>query len=402
MASTKRSDGEGSIYPRHRPDCERPTNARGEPACKCPWQAVLVVNWRDGKPIRRKASASSKAGAATRLREMREKLAHGRLPTQRVPTVEEWTTYWLEQVATTRNRPSTLKAYRTYVNRYIIPLLGQRRLDRLTPEHLQAAWDELATNGCPDKENAKPLSSTSIHQAHVILARALKVAQQRGYVTKNVATLMDAPPVNTAKMEVLTKDQARRVVETAHGRRNAARWTVAFTLGLRQGEALGLRWSDVDLDAGTVKVQHSLGRVTGEGLVLGAVKSKTGVRTIVLPRPLLADLKAHRSAQATERLAAGTAWEDSDYVFTSTAGRPIDSKADWTAWRALTDEAGVPPVRLHAARHTAITMLLAMGVPPQVVKEIAGHAKFSTTEVYVDKVDELHMDAAEKMAAFWD
>lgn len=408
MATKKRSDGEGSIYQRHKTSCERPIDARGNATCKCPWQAVLVTGFRTNPaggrplPVRKKATAATKTGAAAKLRQMREDIANGRLPAGQVPTVGQWMTYWLTQVVPDRNRPSTIRAYSTYVNRYIIPLLGDVKLDRLSPEHLQAAWRSLAVDGCPGKDNAKPLSPTSVHQAHVILSRALKVAQQRGYVTKNAATLMDAPSISTATMEVLTKDDARKVVTVAREKRNAARWTVAFTLGLRQGEALGLRWDDVDLERSTIHVRHSLGRVTGQGLVLGEVKSRTGNRTIVLPKPLLADLKAHRTAQNAERLAAGTWWHDSGFVFAMPDGRPIDSKYDWTTWRALLSEAGVPAVRLHAARHTAITMLLALGVAPLVVKEIAGHAKFSTTEVYVDKVDELHLDAAEKMAAFWD
>lgn len=396
MASTKRSDGEGSVYQRHRPECDR---AKG---CPCPWQGVLVTGWIDRKPIRKKVSGKSKAAVATRLRELREKVEHGHLPSGRVPTVAEWMTYWLENIVTKENRPSTVAAYRTYVNRYIIPLLGRHRLDRLTPEHIGAAWDVLATEGCPGKVAARPLSATSIHQAHAILSAALKVAIMRRVLVHNPATMMKAPSKGDQRIVVLTKVQAKRVVAVAHEHRNTARWTVAFTLGLRQGEALGLRWEDIDLEGGTMRIRNALGRVTGKGLVLGPVKSKSGERVIALPKPMLADLKAHRAAQNAERLAAGNWWNEGDYVFANIDGRPIDPKADWTTWRERLAEAQVPMVRLHAARHTAITMMLAMGVPPLVVKEIAGHAKFSTTEAYNEKVDELHLDAAEKMAAFWD
>lgn len=387
MASKTRTNGQGSVYY----DKSRDR-----------WIGVYVATWRDGRPVRRKVSAKTKTAANAKLRTLLDQIHDGTLPSGRVPTVREWMTYWLTNVAARKNRPSTLAAYGTYVNRYIIPLLGDRRLDRLTPEHIDAAWEHLTTIGCPGKDNPRPLSPTSAHQAHVILSRALKVARERGHVRDNIASLMDAPSVADTKVEVLTKAQARSVVEVAQRRRNAARWTVAFSLGLRQGEALGLRWEDVDLERGILRVAHSLGRVTGKGLVLGPVKSRTGQRTIALPRPLLAELKAHRVAQNAERLAAGSFWTDHDYVFATETGAPIDAKRDWRAWRELLADAEVPIVRLHAARHTAITMLLAMGVPPQVVKEIAGHAKFSTTEGYVDRVDELHLDAAQKMAAFWD
>jgi integrase len=400
MASKTTSDGEGSVQRRHKPDC--PHKSDRDAKCACPWQGVLVVGWTvDKKPIRKKVTARSKSAAKAKLRDLRDRIKGGQLPSGRVPTVAEWLTYWLENVALER-RTSTVQAYRTYVNRYLIPLLGRHRLDRLTPEHISAAWTELRTNGCPGKVGAKPLSPTSVHQAHVILVRALKVAQQRHNLVHNPAALMDAPSKADTKIVVLTKAQAKRVVEVAREHRNAARWTVAFTLGLRQGEALGLRWQDVDLEQGRIHVQSALGRVTGKGLVLGPVKSSSGNRTLVMPGPLLAEMKAHRAAQNAERLAAGNWWHEGDYVFANLDGKPIDPKADWTAWRERLTAAGVPLVRLHAARHSAITMALALGTPPQVVKEWAGHAKFSTTEGYVDTVDELHMDAAERMAAFWD
>lgn len=386
MASKKRSDGEGSVYY---------DKARDR------WVGVLVTGWRDGKPIRKKVSARSQTTAKSRLRELRDKVEHGHLPGGRVPTVAEWMTYWLESIAAKKNRPSTVAAYTTYVTRYINPLLGAHRLDRLTPEHITQAWAELATTGCPGKALAKPLSPTTIHQAHVILSRALKVAVQRGHVTRNAATLMDAPAIGDAEIEVLTLDQARRVIDAAQGRRNAARTTVAFALGLRQGEALGLRWADVDLDAGMLTVSKSLGRVKGQGLVLGPTKSKKP-RPIALPTNLVADLRAQRKAQAAERLAAGSWWRDHDLVFCQPDGRPIDPKADWQAWRELLASAQVPTVRLHAARHTAATMLLALGTPEKVVMETLGHSRASITHGYQKRVDALHVAAAEKVdGALW-
>lgn len=385
MASKNRSDGEGSIHY----DKSRDR-----------WVGVFVVGWRDEKPIRRKVSATSRAGAATKLRKLREDIEGGTLSTSKPVTVEKWLTYWLEEIVAHRNTPNTQRTYRTYVTRYIIPLLGHHRLDRLTPEHVSQAWRTLMNEGCPGKDGAQPLSGTSAHQAHVILSRAIKVAMARGHVKQNVVTLAEAPQVRNATIEILDRDQAGRVIAASKGKRNAARYTVAFSLGLRQGEALGLRWSDLDLEAGTMTVRHSLSRVTGVGLQIGPTKSKRE-RTIALPRPLLAELKAHRTAQNAERLAAGSWWVDKDFVFAKKDGRPIDPKEDWTAWRALLTEASVPHVRLHAARHTAATMLLALGVPVKVAMDILGHTKSSITEGYQHRVDELHVAAAEQLAAAW-
>jgi integrase len=402
MASKNRSDGDGSIYQRHDHETCPPLVDKVRPPHKCQgkWVGVRVTGWRDGRPIRRKVSATSKSGAAAKLRRLDEELERGMVTAGRPVTVEKWMTYWLEEIVPAKNRPNTVRTYRTYVTRYIIPLLGHHRLDRLTAEHISDAWRQLMTTGSPGQAKPKPLSSTSAHQAHVILSRALKVAMSRGYVNRNVATYGDAPSVRNQPIEVLDKAQAQAVIAAAHGKRNAARYTVAFSLGLRQGEALGLRWSDVDLERGTLTVRRSLNRVTGEGLRLGPTKSGRE-RTIALPGPLLAEIKAHRVTQNAERLAAGNWWDDGDYVFTKPDGRPHDGKDDWRLWRALLDEAGVPHVRLHAARHTAATMLLALGVPVKVAAEILGHTKTSITEGYQHRVDDLHVAAAEQLAAAW-
>lgn len=387
MASTRRSDGEGSIYY----DKSRDRHV-----------GVLVTGWRDDKPIRKKVSAKSRAGAATKLRELHEKLQAGQLPQGRIPTVDEWMTYWLEQVAAERVRPSTYRGYETSISCYIRPLLGHHRLDRLTPEHISKAWTHLQTVGRPGAEKPTPLSPTTALQAHRILARALKVAHQRGVVTRNVATLLDAPTPADTEFEPLTVEEAKTVLATAQGKRNAARWSVALALGLRQGEALGLRWQDVDLDTGTIRIRKALGRVKGQGLQLGPVKSRAGKRTVVVPDALHAELKAHRIAQNAERLAAGSKWVDGDFVFARLDGTPTPPKDDWQQWKNLLVEARVPDRRLHDARHTAATLLLAQDVPQRVVMEILGHSRITMTSRYQHVADAMQRDAARKMGdALW-
>lgn len=400
MASTKRSDGEGSLYRRHKKDC--PEKGKTSPRCSCPWQGAIVTGWRDGKPIRKKVTGKSRPDAIRKIRELQEKAQAGLLPTGRPPTVKEWLTYWLEEIVEKQRKPSTARAYRTCITQYIVPIVGDKRIDRLTPEDVVAMWTELQEVGRRGVETPRPLSSTTVHQCHRILARALKVAQNRGKVMKNVATMVDDPPQPRHKeIEALNKTQALTLLETVKGRRNSARWEVALALGLRQGEALGLLWDDVDLKAGTIRVRRNLSRVKGKGLVLGTVKSAAGERTIKVPAPLIAKLKAHRKTQAAEKLEAGNWYADESFVFAHEDGRPIDPKIDWREWKALLTEANLPDVRLHAARHTAATMLLAMGVPTRVAMEILGHSRITVTQKYQHVVDEMHEDAAEKMAAFW-
>ncbi len=226
---------------------------------------------------------------------------------------------------------------------------------------------------------------------------------QRDKVARNVCALVDAPSVEREEIRPLAAEEARRVLEAARGCRIAARWSVALALGLRQGEALGLAWDAVDLDLGTLTVRQALQRQPGVGLVIVQPKSRAGRRTIALPGPLRDALRAHRKAQLAERMAAGSQWHEHDLVFCQVDGRPIDSRSDHRAWRALLSDAGVRQARLHDARHTAATLLLQQGVPARVAMEILGHSQISLTlGTYSHVVPEVAEDAARRMGeALW-
>jgi len=184
---------------------------------------------------------------------------------------------------------------------------------------------------------------------------------------------------------------------------NAARWTVALAVGLRQSEALGLRWADVNLDAGTLSVRRGLHRVKGRGVVFEEPKSERSRRTLALPGQLVEALRVQRAAQLTERMAAGPLWDDGDLVFAQPNGRPVDPKADYQAWKDLLTEAGVREARLHDARHTAATLLLTQGVPARVAMQILGHSQISLTlGTYSHVMPELAEEAATRVGrALW-
>ena len=248
------------------------------------WRAALVLP--DGR--RKYISGVTREAVARRLRQV-QRLKDDGLPVGtggRAPTVEAWLTHWLEHIAAAKVRPSTLEGYRSKVTTRILPTLGRHRLDRLQPEHVEAWRDALLAEG---------LAPASVLQCHRVLSRAIKVAMQRGKVARNVCTLVDAPSVQREEVQPLTADEARRVLAAAAGRRNAARWSVALALGLRQGEALGLAWDAVDLDAGTLAVRQALQRQAGKGLVLVKPKSRAGRRNVSLPGPLVDALRAHRA-----------------------------------------------------------------------------------------------------------
>ncbi len=360
------------------------------------WHGYVSMGLKEGgRRDRRHVSGAKRADVVAKVRELERKRDAGTAGAAgRAPTVAEWLGHWLDTIAARKVRPSTLVRYRQLVTNQLVPGIGHHRLDRLQPEHVEKLYGDLLTGG---------LSPASVLQAHRVLSRALKVAMQRDKVARNVCTLVDAPTVEREEVRPLSAQDARRVLEAARGRRNAARWSVALALGLRQGEALGLTWDAVDLEAGALTVRQALQRQPGQGLVFVQPKSRAGRRTIALPGPLREALRAHRTAQLAERMAAGSQWHDHDLVFCQENGRPIDPRSDHRTWRSLLADAGVPQARLHDARHTAATLLLQQRVPARVAMEILGHSQISLTlGTYSHVVPELAEDAARRMGdALW-
>lgn len=173
-----------------------------------------------------------------------------------------------------------------------------------------------------------------------------------------------------------------------------------MALGLRQSEALGLQWKDIDLLGNRLSVRRTLQRIKGVGLVSEAPKTKRSERTIALPMPLVAALHAHKAAQLGERMLAGSEWHEDDLVLAQANGRPIDKQSDYDDWRALLRRAGVRHVRRHDGRHTAGTLLLSEGVHPRVVMELLGHSQIRTTmDIYSHVRPALAREAADRMGA---
>jgi integrase len=362
------------------------------------WHGFVSMGKKDnGRRDRRHVSGAKRADVVAKVRAIEAKRDAGMVEAAgRAPTVGDWLDHWLDHIASRKVRARTLESYRSTVRLHLRPGVGHQRLDRLQPEHLERLYAALADKG---------LSPASILRAHRVLSRALKVASQRGKVARNVATLVDPPVVKRPETAMpLSAQEVRRVIAAAQAHRNAARWTVAMAVGLRQSEALALRWADVDLDQGTLTVRRGVHRVRGQGLVYEEPKADRSRRTLALPGPLVEALRAHRAAQLEERLAAGAEWVDLDLVFAQPNGKAMERKSDWRAWKVLLQEAGVRDVRLHDGRHTAATLLLSEGVHPRVVMEVLGHAQMrTTTDTYSHVMPALGRDAADRMGkALWD
>lgn len=374
------------------------------------WHAYVVVGQKpNGRADQRHVRRKTKDEAVARVDELLAQRRTGAVTKSgRAPTVQAWMEVYLTDVAPRRCNSATLYDYRSKCRNWIYPYLGKTRLDKLKPEQLDAMYLAMERQG---------KASSHALKVHRIMTRALEVALRRGLVGRNVAKLIDAPSGRSPKMAFLTAEEAGKVLAAAVGMRNAARWSVALALGLRQGEALGLRWSHVDLEAGHLEIpkqlrrriyEHGCGGVCGRkrgadcpqrsegGLQLVDPKGKSE-RTLPIPAPLVAKLRSHRRLQVAERLAAAEWWVDGDFVFTQNDGRPLDPRQDYQAWRDLLDAAGVKRVRLHDARHTAATLMVAQGVDLHVVQAVLGHTDIRTTQGYAKVVNELTREATDRM-----
>ena len=200
-------------------------------------------------------------------------------------------------------------------------------------------------------------------------------------------------------MRVWSADEARAFLHTTGGDRLAFAWALLLTRGLRRGELCGLKWSAVDPVAGTLRIESTLITVEGQP-VASRPKTQAGLRSISLDRQLVALLRAHRKRQRTEQVAAGPAYEHGGYLLADELGRPYhpDTISGW--FEARVAETGLPRIRLHDCRHTALSLMLAAGVPVKVVSEIAGHVSPTITlSVYAHVMPGMAEEAGAALSA---
>ena len=210
---------------------------------------------------------------------------------------------------------------------------------------------------------------------------------------------MDGPRVARSEVVPISAGQASQFLDSVGDDRLAALYTTALGTGMRLGELLGLRWSDVDLHAGQLHVEHALQRINGE-LRLTEPKSSRSRRTLSLPAVCQRALARHRVAQLEERLAAGDAWQQTDYVFASNTGGPLDASTVNHQFHRHLERLGMPSMRFHDLRHTCASLLVSQGVDLRVVMQTLGHSQISlTANTYTHLRQAIQQEAAERLDA---
>ena len=368
----RRGFGEGSIY--------RRKDGR--------WEAIVDLGLVAGRRRRKSVYGKTRHEVQTALAGALKEHEQGRLTVGRGQTTGQFLTHWLEDSARNRVRPSTFKRYSDLVNQHLLPHLDRLPLRELSPQHVQQLLNAKLAEG---------LSPRSVHHIRAVLRTALNQAVRWQLVVHNAAALAESPRLGQRRFVALTPEQARSLLIAAREDRLEALYTVALALGLRQGEALGLRWQDVDLEHRRLHVLQALQRVDGT-LQLVETKTTRSRRTIVLPGAVAEALLRHRTRQLEDRLLAGPHWIDSGFVFTSRRGTPIDGAAVRHSFPRLLARAGLPRMRFHDLRHSCASLLLAQGVAARTVMEVLGHSQIGLTlDTYSHVMPQLVEQAADAM-----
>lgn len=360
------------------------------------WVACLRVHEPSGKVRKIYRYRRTRTEARTALRELLRKQEDGHDLTQGNPTLAAFLERWLTDSAQPSVRPKTHQGYRSIVEHRIVPRIGGVKLSQLTPAVVQNFYVNLATE--PLDGRASGLSSHSCVNTHRVLRKALEQAVRWGMIHRNPCSLVDAPRAQREEMQTLTAEQVGQLLATTQDERLHGLYAVAVSTGLRLGECLGLKWSDIDFEGRRLFIRRSLQRVSGQGLILTEPKTKKSRRTVKLSQQATHALRGHRLRQIEERLAAGSEWNENDLVFATEIGTPLDPGAVSRSFKRSLQRHGLPIIRFHDLRHTAASLLLQAGTHVKLVSEMLGHSSVVITlDTYSHVLPIMHDEVADTM-----
>jgi integrase len=366
----RRSKGSGSVF--------RRSDGR--------WSGHIGLPGTAGRKV---VYGDSKRDVEERIRHLVNDVADGTPPPSRSPQLASFLQQWLTAVRPTL-KPDTYRSYADTVRLHITPQLGRVPLEKLGITQVA---------GFVAHQLANPrLAPTSARYHLYILRIALNKAVRWGLVTRNVAALVDAPRVEQRDARVLAPDEVLRLLAAARGEAIEGVVLVAVSIGTRLGETLGLQWKDVDLERRQARITKQLKRLQGQGLVVVEIKTRRGRRNVVLPQITAEVLRRHRRSQGELRRLAGAEWDNRDFIFTASAGQPLDHRNVQRSFKRVLRHARMPKMRFHDLRHSCASLLLAQHVDPRVIMETLGHSRISVTmDMYAHVMPALKRDAADAM-----
>ena len=300
----------------------------------------------------------------------------------------EYLISWLDESHKHQIAHSTWKRYRALAVHHIVPVIGQIPLRKIVPSDIQSVLTTMREGG---------QSPRSQQQARALLSVALGEAENNEYLPSNPVKKVRIPVNKTREIEPLTIEEVKRLLETYKETYMSARLHIALLCGLRQGEALGLRWQDVDLVNGVLEVRNQIQMIDGK-LQLTGLKTERSRRSLVLTSGSLEALKFHRQLVENMELIWGSQWVDTSLVFPAIDGTPKQATIDYNEWKRALRLCGIKPRRLHDARHTAATLMYGQGVGIEVISRALGHSSSAiTSKLYVHSAIAPLRVAAEKL-----
>lgn len=351
---------------------------------------VELPRGADGKRARRSVYGRTEDEARAKLAALQAQLAAGETPPPR-QTVAAFLAEWLDTV-----RPTlfvrTAQQYESIIRVRLLPTLGGILLAALGPAEIQKAYGTLAGAYAP----------SSLTSTHRLLCQALDMAVTWDRIPRNPARRVRRRRTAPTERPALSAADQQRVVAALVGHPDEACWLVALTAGLRIGELLGLRWADVDLEHGALRVRQQIQYVSGEGKIVRPPKTRAGRRATRLSAPAVATLRRHRQRQREQRLQAGADWHDQDLVFPNAVGEPQYATTVRRRWGAVARRLGLAWATPHIFRHTFASVAIGMGLPIPEVAQRLGHANAGVTmSIYAHVVPGADAPIADKLDAYW-
>lgn len=311
-------------------------------------------------------------------------------------TLAEYLERWLSDYAEVNVAAKTFERYAEIIRVHLIPALGHHRLTKLQPLHIQAYYSLALQSGRKDGKGG--LSAQTVIHHHRVLKDALHQAVRWRLLVRNPSDAVEPPRRQEREMQVLDDNQLGTLLKGAAGKSIYIPILLAVTTGMRRGEILGLRWSDIDLNAGTLAVCQSLEHTRLGGLKFKQPKTRRSRRVVALPDFAVDALRKHRAAQGRTRLQAGSDYKDNDLVCARWDGSPRNPGALTRAFAKLIADLGLPKVRFHDLRHSHATQLLREGIHPKVVSERLGHSTVGITlDTYSHVTPTMQEEAAKRI-----
>jgi integrase len=355
-------------------------NGHIEKRYKSSWTVVIRL---DPDPLtgeRKRLSRSVKgkrADAERVMAEMLHQLQTGTFVENDSLTVGEFLEKWLSVYCKPNLAPKTLQSYRCQIRNHLGPKLGRIPLTKLTPLHLQDLYNQELERGRTDGTGG--LSPRTVIYHHRIIREALSHAVKWQLVMRNVADAVDPPRQVKKKIAVIHGEELTQFLNNCRDSQDYLLILTAVSTGMRQGEILGLRWTDVDFSSGVIHVRQQQQYLIGQGFIYKPPKSERSQRQIPLPRQLVAVFKKIKKEQATFRLQYGKDYIDTGLVFTQPNGQHLDGARLSNRFKRLAVKFGHPELRWHDTRHIFAAVALASGVSMERLQALLGHESITTT-----------------------